>query len=60
MAFAIVKWIDENVYSVVPTSEIVTPGKLAAADLPVNGVCQRGTGRYPATVVRIGGTNKYT
>ena len=58
MAFALVRWTDEDRVSVIPSAWVLQPATIDESDLPTPGVCfwKKRTSRHDTTILAVSGT----
>ena len=55
MAFAIVKWQVDGRFSIIPAKNIVKPDVIETNNLPTDGECRWGGGKYKARILQVSG-----
>ena len=57
MAFAMVKWIEEDRLSVIPSGWVLQPTPIVANDLPIEGVCywKKKSSRHNTLIIEVSG-----
>ena len=57
MAFALVRWIDEDQVSVIPVGWVLQPATIDESDLPIKGVCywKKRTSKHDTIILAVSG-----
>lgn len=61
MAFALVRWIEEDRVSVVPVGWVLQPATIDASDLPTQGVCywKKRSSKHDTVILTVSGMCMY-